>query len=178
MTKPNMPPAGSDNPETSDAVTMKNAWLARTTDVRRRKSIERVWEALEYMRARGETDWTLANVERTLTGPLKYSGPKAQSMSNDPNKEFVALVELYAREHGRQRATPDGDDAFIEVALVKGIPDVRLRQDVLATYRTKRSLLESVRRLEAKYAALCGQPTLEDPRAAGAGSAARAPAER
>lgn len=114
------------------------ALLDRTTSVKKRRSIERVWAALEDMSARKETDFSLAAVARAIQR-LGFPGPKYQSLRNTEGADFRALIDAYRQTHGKApmaaREDEEGDED-----LPLAIADPRLQHRVRVLLRQVRAL--------------------------------------
>jgi hypothetical protein len=106
--------------------------------MKKRRNVERVWAALEDMRARKEVDFSLASVARGIER-LGFPGPKYQSLRNAEGADFRALIDAYRQTHGKAptgaREDEEGDDD-----LPLAIVDPRLQHRVRVLLRQVRAL--------------------------------------
>ncbi|MBI2408394.1 MAG: hypothetical protein HYV19_08870 [Gemmatimonadetes bacterium] len=137
------------------------ALLTRTESARKKRNIERIWAALEDMRARAERVYNVASVARAVAR-LGYSGPKYQSMRNKEGADFRALINAYREVHGAVVESRDATDADEDLPLA--ITDVAIQQRVRIELRRVRALQERNRILHEEVvrlsrAALATAPT-------------------
>jgi hypothetical protein len=141
MTTPNFLPAtrpSTQLPSDSKPQREMQALLARTASAKKRGNIERVWAALEDMRARKEKDFSLASVSKAIER-LGLPGPKYQSMRNKEGADFRALVDAYRQAHGRA-PTVAGEAGDGDEDLALAIADPTLQQRVRVLVRQVRAL--------------------------------------
>lgn len=113
------------------------ALLDRSTNVKKRRNVERVWTALEDMRARKEKDFSLASVAKSIER-LGLPGPKYQSLRNKEGADFRALIDAYRQTHGKAPTSAKADDADEDLPLA--ITDPRIQHRVRVLLRHVRAL--------------------------------------
>lgn len=100
--------------------------LGRTTDARKRRSLENVRRALEMMREQKAREYTVAGVARTIQA-LDMRGPKEQTIRNVEGQDYRDLIRAYDGLHGRK----EGEKAGAAVdELIAGISDQRTAAQV------------------------------------------------
>lgn len=109
--------------------------LARTSNTRKRRTLANIWTALEHLRGVRASEYTFASVAQAVDA-LKLGSPSYQTILNRPGKDYRALIEAYAREHGQApsvRAAPIDD-------LAAGITDMKVRAQVERLVADNKSL--------------------------------------
>ena len=151
-------PAGPTPAAVSKALREKEALVARTESTKKQKNIDRVWAALEDMRARKETDFSLASVAKAIER-LGLPGPKYQSLRNRDGADFKALIDAYRQEHGRApKAAQESEDGDEDLPLA--IADPRIQHRVRVLLREKRILADRNKILHEQVVRLSSTPAL------------------
>lgn len=120
-------------------------FVSRTTNARRRNSLENLYKTLRHLLSVGSNVTSVAAVARSIAD-LGFNAPKAQSIRNVEGKDFRDLIDSYLALSDRNVSDTPSDDQ----KLVSGIDDLQVAAQVRWILNENRSLK---RRLDLLHAA-------------------------